>query len=201
MIVKVCGITSEADARAAIEAGANALGFNFWPRSPRYIAAEAAAAFVPSLSGALKVGVFVDSAPEEIAAIAGRLRLDVAQLHGAAMPPPAVRFWRGASAGAGFDVSHLNEPEAEAYLLDTPAGALHGGTGRTFDWTRARTAARRIIVAGGLDASNVAEAIAIAQPWGVDSCSRLESSPGVKDHAKVAAFVAAALSASLVTRS
>jgi phosphoribosylanthranilate isomerase len=196
MIVKVCGITSQADALAAIDAGANALGFNFWQGSPRYLDPEAAD-FIPALP-VLKVGVFVDCAAIEVAKIATRLQLDVVQLHGASGAPAGVRYWRAASVRDGFDTATLRDQGAEAYLLDAPAGALHGGTGKTFDWTLIRNASRHIVVAGGLDASNVAMAISTARPWGVDACSRLESAPGRKDHAKVAAFVAAARAASLV---
>ena len=198
MIVKVCGIADEPDARAAIEAGANALGFNFWPGSPRYLTHQAASEFVPELTGVLKVGVFVDSPAYEIAEIVERLRLDVVQLHGSAAAPFGIRFWRAVPVRKGFDsTTSLRDEAAEAYLLDAPAGALHGGSGQTFDWTLVRNSPRRIIVAGGLDASNVELAISTAKPWGVDACSRLEISPGRKDHAKVAAFVAAALSAAL----
>jgi phosphoribosylanthranilate isomerase len=196
MIVKVCGITEEQDARAAIEAGANALGFNFWTGSPRYLAPDSATAFVPLLEGALKVGVFVDCPAPEIARIAHSLQLDVVQLHGSSSAPGGIRYWRA----GGFDRVNLSEEGVEAFLLDAPAGALHGGTGKTFVWSLVPPATARIIVAGGLDASNVAEAISTLHPWGVDACSRLESSPGRKDHAKVAAFVAAALAAWQPTR-
>ena len=196
MIVKVCGITCEDDARDAVAAGASALGFNFWPGSPRYLAPDAAARFVPRLAGALKVGVFVDSHAQEIGELARLLRLDVVQLHGSSEPPLGFRYWRASSVKSGFDAHTLRDNAAEAYLLDAPAGALHGGTGQTFDWTLIRRASRRIVVAGGLDASNVGLAISTARPWGVDACSRLEASAGRKDYAKVAAFVAAALAAS-----
>ncbi len=198
MIVKVCGITCEEDARGAVAAGANALGFNFWPGSSRYLPPETARGFVPHLAGALKVGVFVDSSAQEIGELARLLHLDVVQLHGSAVPPTGVRFWRAYSVKSGFDEGVLRDEAAEAYLLDAPAGALHGGTGQTFDWTLIRQASRQIVVAGGLDASNVGLAISTARPWGVDACSRLEASPGRKDQAKVAAFVAAALAASQI---
>jgi phosphoribosylanthranilate isomerase len=195
MIVKVCGITHEADARAAVAAGANALGYNFWPRSPRFITPDDAARFAPGVAGALRVGVFVDSPPGEIARVAQRAALDVVQLHGSAAAPAGIRYWRAAPVRDDFDPASLHDAGAEAYLLDAPSGALHGGTGRTFDWSRVRGAGVRVVLAGGLDGSNVAGAIAAARPWGVDACSRLESSPGRKDHAKVAAFVAHARAA------
>ena len=198
MIVKVCGITCEQDARVAVAAGANALGFNFWPGSPRYLTPAIARGFVPQLQGALKVGVFVDSSAQEIGELARLLHLDVVQLHGSAEPPRDVHYWRAYSVKPGFDEGSLRDEAAEAYLLDAPAGTLHGGTGQTFDWTLIRRSSRKIVVAGGLDASNVALAISTARPWGVDACSRLEASPGRKDQATVAAFVAAALAASQI---
>jgi phosphoribosylanthranilate isomerase len=196
MIVKICGITRLDDALAAIAAGASALGFNFYPKSPRYIEPDRAAPILAALpAGVTRVGVFVN---ESGAAIAARLGLDVVQLHGSASAlhgsasaPPGLRLWRAVAAG-----SPLDDPNAEAFLIDAPAGPQYGGAGRTFDWSLARDTGRRIILAGGLDASNVRQAIEIARPWGVDACSRLESAPGVKDHHRMAEFVKAALSAS-----
>ncbi len=192
MIVKVCGITNREDAIAAVEAGAGAIGFNFYPKSPRYITpAEAAAIVVPR--GVLRVGVFVNEPrAAEIAAEAG---LDIAQLHGDETEAPAgVRVWKAFRVNEQFRLEDLERFPAEAYLLDTPT-EYYGGSGHTFDWSRARGAARRILLAGGLDAENVGTAIRIAQPWGVDACSRLESSPGRKDHSRMARFIAAALAA------
>lgn len=194
MMVKICGITNREDALAAVEAGAGALGFNFWPRSPRCITSEQAARLLDGLpAGVLKVGVFVNQ--PEAGEIARRLGLDVAQLCGEERPadyPAGVRVWKAVRVDGNFT---LPDVPAEALLLDGPAGALYGGGGKTFDWRIAAGGARRIILAGGLDASNVREAIAAARPWGVDACSRLESSPGKKDHVKMAAFVKAALAA------
>lgn len=193
MIVKICGITNIEDARAAIAAGANALGFNFYPKSPRYISFDTARAIVATVPAAiLKVGVYVNEAPAEQAA---QLELDVLQVHGELTQYPTARLWKAVSVKTGFDAEMLNNPQAEAFLLDAPAGDEYGGTGRTFDWQLVRHLDRRIIVAGGLDASNVAQAIAVAQPWGVDACSRLESAPGKKDSHKMAAFIEAALKA------
>lgn len=192
MLIKICGITSLDDARDAVEAGATALGFNFYERSPRYIAAAELARWIGEVpSGVLRVGVFVNAAPEEVARTVALCGLDVAQLHGAAAGPAGVRTWLVRNVDGSFRAEHLVEGP-EAWLLDAPAGALHGGTGATFDWTRVQGLARRIVLAGGLDASNVAQAIEVVKPWGVDACSRLEASPGRKDRARVAAFVAAA---------
>jgi phosphoribosylanthranilate isomerase len=195
MIVKVCGITNAEDAAAAIADGANAIGFNFYAPSPRYIAPHRAAE-IPTASGVRRVGVFVNETRarvEEIARIAG---LDVAQLHGeeaAGEYPASVTVWKAARVSAGFSFAAFADCPAEALLLDGPAGELYGGAGMNFDWQSvgqaSRPVFRRIILAGGLDASNVEKAVAIAHPWGVDACSGIESSPGKKDHKKMLEFV------------
>jgi phosphoribosylanthranilate isomerase len=190
VILKVCGIANQPDADAAIAAGATAIGFNFYPKSPRYIAPESAAAI--ATPGALRVGVFVNEPAPRIAA------LDVAQLHGDESPaqyPAGIAVWKAARVSPDFDFSQLDGCPADALLLDGPAADLYGGAGLCFDWTLASRARHRIIVAGGLDASNVARAVSLAQPWGVDSCSRIESSPGKKDHAKMIDFLHAAKAA------
>lgn len=201
MIVKVCGITNAEDAAAAIADGANAVGFNFYRPSPRYIAPERAAE-IPTAAGVRRVGVFVNEARVRVEEIAGIAGLDVVQLHGEETEddyPAAVAVWKAARVSAGFNLAHFADSHAEAMLLDGPAGALYGGAGATFDWTVAQASrpALRIILAGGLDASNVAEAIAIARPWGVDACSRIEITPGKKDHKKMLEFVRAARKALL----
>jgi len=192
MMVKICGITNREDALAAVEAGASAIGFNFYRDSPRYISPTGAAMIAAKLPDSVwKVGVFVDETPETIAKIALDVGLDVAQLHGFS-EARGLRIWRALSACAP-------EPEqsteaAEAFLVDTPSQELRGGTGKTWNWADARRYHGKIIIAGGLDASNVRQAIEEAQPWGVDACSRIEKSPGVKDHEKMRDFVKAALS-------
>lgn len=196
MIVKICGITNREDALAAAEAGASALGFNFYPGSPRYVTPEAAAAILAALpAGISKVGVFVNQPPERVTALAGRLGLDVVQLHGTQALAAGVRVWKALPVGPHFTLRQLEAwPAAEAFLLDTAQPDQHGGTGRTFDWTVTRGAARKLILAGGLDADNVREAIRAARPWGVDACSRLEAAPGRKDYALMTRFIHAALS-------
>jgi phosphoribosylanthranilate isomerase len=196
VILKVCGITNQPDADAAIAAGATAIGFNFYPKSPRYLAPESAARL--SAPGALRVGVFVNEPAARIAEIARQAGLDVAQLHGDESPaeyPAGIAVWKAARVSADFDFSQLDDCPADALLLDGPAADLYGGAGLSFDWTLASGARHRIIVAGGLDASNVARAVSLAQPWGVDSCSRIESSPGKKDHIKMTDFLHAAKAA------
>jgi phosphoribosylanthranilate isomerase len=194
MIVKICGITNQQDATAAIAGGATAIGFNFYPRSPRYIAPDHAAE-IASAAGVRRVGVFVDEAPARIELIARMVALDVAQLHGAETAggyPASLPVWKAVRVGPDFELARFRDCPAEALLLDGPAGELFGGAGEPFDWKLAAGAPKPIIVAGGLDASNVALAVALAHPWGVDACSRLESAPGKKDNRKMTDFLRAA---------
>jgi phosphoribosylanthranilate isomerase len=187
-IIKVCGITDEADARVAVAAGANALGFNFYKKSPRYVTVARAREIVEAVPGDyLKVGIFVNPTLDEITAAS----MDVVQLYGEWRPEfAALTVWK---ATTPHESEHFCG--VEAYLMDTPSAAF-GGSGKMFNWMLAR-GRHGVIIAGGLDASNVAEAIATAKPWGVDACSRLESQPGKKDAQKVADFVSAARTAFL----
>jgi len=197
MILKVCGITNQQDADAAIAAGANAIGFNFYPPSPRHIAPAAAAA-IDTAPGVRRVGVFVNERRDRVEAITHEARLDVAQLHGHETPdeyPTGVTVWKAARVNGAFDPSAFEGLPAEALVLDGPAGELYGGAGKTFDWSLVAASTKRIILAGGLDATNVARAISIARPWGVDACSRIESAPGIKDHQKMIDFLQAAKAA------
>jgi phosphoribosylanthranilate isomerase len=191
-IVKVCGITNEADAEEAVAAGANALGFNFYPRSPRFIPLETAHRIGLTLPDeVLKVGVFVEPSEDELQRAIDFVPLDVVQLHGRRVPSVAHRTWRALAAATADPSESLF---AEAILLDAETPA-HGGSGRTFNWILATRFWQPVIVAGGLDAGNVAEAIEIARPWGVDACSRLESQPGKKDSTKMREFIQAARAA------
>ncbi|HEY1494521.1 MAG TPA: phosphoribosylanthranilate isomerase [Candidatus Solibacter sp.] len=196
MILKVCGITTQEDADAAIAAGATAIGFNFYPKSPRFVTAEVAARI--ATKGVRRVGVFVNEAAARLEEIARIAALDVAQLHGDELPgdyPAALTVWKAARVTANFDFAEYDQSPAEALLLDGPAAELYGGAGQIFDWTLAAASSHRIIVAGGLDASNVARAVELAHPWGVDSCSRIESAPGKKDIQKMTDFLHAAKAA------
>lgn len=194
MMVKICGITNRDDALAAVEAGASALGFNFYPKSPRYLSPQAAQAIVAELPPTvLKVGVFVDETNPAIQAILREAALDIAQVHGK-QTVYGFRCWRARQVNSSFRCESLDDPAAEAFLLDAPSEELRGGTGRTFDWSKARIPGRRIVIAGGLDGDNVRQAIEQAEPWGVDACSRLESNPGKKDRLKMKQFIKAALS-------
>ncbi len=179
MIVKVCGITRREDAEVAVEAGASAIGFIFYKPSPRYVTPEKAAELGDGLK-VWKVGVFVDESPASIEATIRSAKLDVAQIYGGATYEG--RFWKAVRVAGEIPPAG----DAEALFLDSAANGI------SFDWTRARGAADKVMIAGGLDASNVGEAIRIARPWGVDASSRLESSPGIKDHQKVRAFIEAA---------
>jgi len=180
MMVKVCGITRREDALVAAEAGASAIGFIFYAKSPRFITPERAAVLGEGLN-VWKVGVFVDESPVTVEAVMRAAHLDVAQIYGGSVAT-GTRIWRAFRVAEALSW----EGEAEAILLD---GVKNGVP---FDWSLARGAAEKVIVAGGLDASNVAEAIRIAEPWGVDASSKLETAPGIKDHDKVRAFVKAA---------
>ncbi len=194
MMVKICGVTNRDDAMAAIEGGASALGFNFYRKSPRYVSEGTAAEIVSALpAGICKVGVFVNESAGRVSDSIRRAGLDVAQLHGDVGYPQGIRAWQAVSARPGFRVDSLETLPVEAVLLDTPSEDLFGGTGETFDWSIAAGSPKRIIIAGGLDAFNVRLAIERARPWGVDVCSRIESAPGRKDRARMAAFLKAAL--------
>jgi phosphoribosylanthranilate isomerase len=194
MILKVCGITNQEDADVAIDAGATAIGFNFYEKSPRYLTWEQAREIrIPM--GVLRVGVFVDAPRGEIEEASLVAKLHVAQLHGKEATRdsyPVCRFWKAFQVGPGFDLEREDDGYPEALLLDGPAGELYGGSGKSFDWKLAKGLRRRIIIAGGLDGSNVAQAVEIARPWGVDACSRIECAPGKKDHQKMKEFLWAA---------
>jgi phosphoribosylanthranilate isomerase len=206
--IKICGITALDDALAALDAGAEMLGFNFYPPSPRYVERTACAELVAALRGrgygATLVGVFVNTPPAEVAAILDGCGLDLAQLSGDEPPEHLARLGeRAFKALRPRDAAHAVELAAAyarraappALLVDAAAGAgQFGGTGRTGDWAAARALAGQhpILLAGGLRPENVAAAVAAVQPWGVDVASGVESSPGRKDVAKMKAFVRAA---------
>lgn len=211
--IKICGNTSLEDAQLAAEAGADALGFVF-AASPRRVTVEQVAAIVPHVPQPVeKIGVFVDASFEEIAATVGACGLTGVQLHFAAAPElPAclrARFGPGmrilqvvhfdAAAANAAAVQNL-DANIDAILVDSRTAGAVGGTGKTFDWRVAATTLFqntkvRLVAAGGLTPGNVAEAIAVLRPWGVDAVSGVEAAPGRKDPAKVRAFVANAKAA------
>jgi phosphoribosylanthranilate isomerase len=182
MMVKICGITRRDDAEAAVEAGASALGFVFVASSPRYVTPERAAELGHGLP-ILKVGVFENESAASLKDLMHVARLDVAQIYGGSAPEGA-RVWKALRLRGSFDPALAQG--VEAVLLDGPSNGI------SFDWSLVATSGANVIVAGGLDASNVAAAIRTVKPWGVDASSRLESSPGIKDHDKVHRFVEAA---------
>lgn len=199
--VKVCGITNTEDARAAIEAGADALGFNFYARSPRYIAPEEARLIVAELpASVLSVGVFVnEDSAASVARIAERSGVSAVQLHGDE-PPEYCAALEGREvikalrAGEDFAPEEAARYPAQSILLDAYNAHARGGTGETFDWTlarRTRELVAQLYLAGGLSPENVAGAIAFVEPYAVDVCSGVERAPGRKDAARVRAFVAA----------
>jgi phosphoribosylanthranilate isomerase len=204
-IIKVCGIVEPADALAAVQAGATAIGMVFYSASPRYARLDQAAMVSAVVSSrALKVGVFVNETPERIRAVADAVRLDVVQLHGDEPPSDldelkGLRVWKALPVGDNFDPAWMDSYDCEAILLDTAKADAYGGSGQTFPWRKAIEAKgkRRIILAGGLGPDNVEEAIRTVVPWGVDASSRLETSPGRKDSEKVEAYVKAAQNAGL----
>jgi phosphoribosylanthranilate isomerase len=195
MILKVCGITNQEDADVAVDAGATAIGFNFYRESPRYLTWKQASEIRTPI-GILRVGVFVNGRREQIEDTRRAVGLDVAQMHGEeatlAEYPGGIRCWKALQVGPFFDLDTEDDGMTDALVLDGPAGDLYGGSGKTFDWRLVKGLQRRIVIAGGLDASNVAQAVEIARPWGVDACSRIESAPGKKDHRKMKEFLWAA---------
>jgi phosphoribosylanthranilate isomerase len=175
----------------AVDAGANAIGFNFYPASPRYIKPERARDIFTA-PGIRRVGVFVNESRVEVKNIVRLAGLTGVQLHGHETPedyPHSTTIWKAVRVTPGFSFAPYLDLPIEALLLDGPAGGALGGAGLTFDWKIALNAPKPIIIAGGLDASNVEEAIEQAHPWGVDACSRIESSPGKKDHAMMREFL------------
>jgi phosphoribosylanthranilate isomerase len=189
--IKICGITCWADARLAVDGGADALGFNFYAPSPRYIAPAEARAIARRLPRSVaRVGVFVNARSEEVAEVARVAGLDLVQLHGEESPAAAARLARlrpvikAFRVRRGFRVAELERYRgAAAYLLDSFCSTAYGGTGRRFDWTIAvrATAFGPLVLAGGLTPENIARAVERVRPAAVDICSGVESLPGRKD--------------------
>ena len=196
--VKICGVTTLEDALACADAGADAVGFNFWPRSKRHVAVDVAAAIAKKLPPQLRtVGVFVDPTAADVDRAFAAGAIDLAQLHGDEPPEFCARFaGRYIKAFRLRDratLQRLGDYDCDLVLVDADS-AGYGGSGQRADVTLAADAAtrRRVILAGGLTPDNVAEAIAAVQPYGVDVAGGVEREPGVKDWIKVAAFVARA---------
>jgi phosphoribosylanthranilate isomerase len=197
--VKICGVCSEADAEVCVEAGADAIGLNFWKSSPRYCVEAEAKVIARTVAGrVVRVGVFVDASVDQIRALLDADVIDLAQLHGNE-PPDDLR----ALGPRAFKAVALAGPDALAQarawgssplLIDASVPGRYGGTGRTADWGLAAqlSALRSVILAGGLTAANVGPAIDRVRPYGVDTASGVERHPGRKDPALVKAFVAEA---------
>jgi phosphoribosylanthranilate isomerase len=198
--VKICGITNLSDAKAAIEAGTDSLGFNFYEKSLRRISTVEAAKIRAQLPPTIETaGVFVNASPTDIISLRSFVRFHAAQLHGDENPAtvskvvaasiPVIKAFR---VTPDFSAATLDRyPDVHAFLLDSARTGQYGGTGKTGDWEFARRAAktRLIILAGGLTIENVGEAIHLVQPYAVDVASGLESKPGKKDHGRIRDFI------------
>lgn len=195
--VKICGITNLDDAMAAVDFGADALGFVFFKGSPRYIPCDSAASIIKNLPPFLTtVGVFVNEQPEHIENVITMVGIDVIQLHGEE-PPERYTFTRQVIKAMRVETLESLDPlinyrgEASAFLLDTFTPDLFGGTGKIFNWDIALEAKQfgRIILAGGLTPDNVAEAVRRVRPYGVDVSSGIEFEKGRKDFKKMQMFI------------
>ena len=205
LFVKICGVTRAQDAELAAGLGATAIGFVFWPNSPRYLTVDSAEAIAAKLpANVLKVGVFVDQPVEEVARIVGDVGLDVAQLHGHETAdycrqlmvrlPEVSGSSRSVIKAVGMkDNGSVNIDDFGpdiVILVDAHDPARFGGTGKTVNWDAAReiAATRRTILAGGLNAANIKLAVRSVRPYGIDVSSGVESSPGVKDPNRLRTF-------------
>jgi phosphoribosylanthranilate isomerase len=192
MLVKICGITRLEDADAAVRAGAGAIGFIFWPKSPRFIDPFRAARIAAHLPAFVTpVGVFVNQPTAYVNGVARLVRLGAVQLHGdetmeyaAAIRSPVIRALKVG------DTRVDSWPSQDTVLLDADDPIRRGGTGQTIDWVAAASVAarRNIVLAGGLTPENVADAIARVRPFGIDVSSGVERAPGIKDHKRLRAL-------------
>jgi phosphoribosylanthranilate isomerase len=203
MKIKICGITSVEDANVAVKAGADALGFVMYRKSPRFVEPTVARAIVAGLPPfVIPVGVFVNEEAEKVRALMDECGFALAQLHGDEsalycqnLGRPALKALRLKDRGTFLALAEFQgRANLRGVLIDAFSDQAYGGTGQTVDWTLAQEAARSIpiILAGGLTPTNVAEAIAQVRPYGVDVSSGVEQSPGKKDPNKVKAFIQAA---------
>ena len=194
--VKICGITNAIDANAAVQAGADALGFIFYEDSPRYIRPDLAAEIISGLPPFVStVGVFVNASIDMTNEVCWSTGIHIAQLHGDESPnfcrelrTPIIKAIRVRDKSW---VSNAEKYSVKAILLDSFSKKQYGGTGKTFDWNVVKNSSHRIILSGGLNPENVAEAIKTVQPYGGDVGSGLEQNLGHKDHFKIQAFVKA----------
>jgi len=203
MFVKICGITQLEDAEAAVTAGAGAIGFIFWPQSPRFIdphrARVIAAALPPFVT---PVGVFVNQPLDYVNGVASLVRLGVVQLHGDETPQFASAVTRPVMKAVSIGSADTRLwPARVRLLLDVHDPLARGGTGRTIDWAAAAELAsqRQVVLAGGLKPENVADAVARVRPYGIDVSSGVERSPGIKDHQRLRALFEAVHDAGHIT--
>ena len=201
IFVKVCGITNVGDARVAVEAGADAIGMIF-AESPRQVSMEEARRISDALPGqVLKVGVFVNSSPDEVLRTAREVGLNLAQLHGdetleeaAEVRAGGIAVMKALRVRNAEDLADVERFEADLFLLDAFSEKVRGGTGKTFDWGVAKSLKGRgnIVVSGGLGPENVRAAIDFFDPYGVDASSSLEDAPGEKNEDSVRRYIVAA---------
>ena len=197
--VKICGITNAADARVAVDAGADALGFIFCPASPRYVTAAAAGAIAREIAPhVLRVGVFVDPDEATVMEAIAACGLSLLQFHGEEAPEFCTQFglmsMKALRVRDAASLARLADYGTDAFLLDAYSAKGLGGTGETFNWDlaiEAKKLGRPIFLAGGLTPANVGAAVQQVRPFGVDVSSGVELAPGRKDHDKVRAFIAA----------
>ena len=195
---KICGVRTLEEAQAAVDAGADALGFNFWPRSARYIEPHAAREVINGLSPIVcTVGVFVNEEANRIVDLASELGLSAVQLHGDESPEfcgrlGSIKTIKAIRVGQDFDLSLIESYRVNMVLLDSSIEGTYGGTGRRFDWRIAIEAKHLapIILAGGLTTENVWDAITHVRPAAIDVCSGVEAEPGRKDLDKLRRFMA-----------
>ena len=203
MHVKICGVTRLADAEAAVAAGAWAIGINHWPEGVRRCPPDVAIEIGVALKRRCEiVGVFVNASFDEISRAATDENLTMVQLHGDEGPAfcaevarrTGCRVIKAVRVRTAADLQAAGAFRTDFHLLDAHSAGLPGGTGESFDWDLVARHRPKvpILLAGGLTADNVADAVRIVEPWGVDVASGVESADGIKDHAKVAAFIAAA---------
>jgi phosphoribosylanthranilate isomerase len=201
--VKICGITRPEDAELAVSLGAWAIGFILWPQSKRMADPAIAAGIARTMRRRVElVGVFVNPTLDDVVHANEAIGFTHVQLHGDEGPAfctavaerTGARVIKALRIGSGADIRSAARYHTDFHLLDAAAGAAYGGTGRTWDWSLLahRHSSVPMILSGGLDPGNVAEAVAAARPWAVDVASGVESAPGIKDPAKVEAFIAAA---------
>jgi len=204
-LVKICGLTNRDDALAAVEMGADLLGFNFYPESPRFLPYdEVESIFQEIPTNIPKVGVFVNEDLETVLDIACQFELDYLQFHGDETPellnPIGHPWFRAIRLGEEKDLEEIPRYECEWILLDARVSGRYGGTGESVDWElarRAKNVGKKLILAGGLTPENIQRAVATVKPFGVDVASGVERKPGRKDLKKMEEFITKAKSVSV----